>query len=967
MDGKPGGSGSFGDRHGLRLALLIAAGISVLAVLYVISRENYLLFHGIAELFSSVVAFTIFILAWHTRKYAANDYLLLLGIAYLFVGAVDLLHMLAYSGMGVFPGYGTNLATQLWVIARYIEAFSLLVAPLFLASRLRVWASFSVYGLISFLALASVFWWDIFPTCYVEGTGLTPFKRISEYVISFILVLAIAFLFRRRDRLDTALFRLVVASIALTVVSELCFTLYVDPYGFFNLLGHYLKIVSFYLIYLAIVESGLERPYGVLFRELRESERRFRELVESAPVSVVIVQDGRIRYANPRNVEMIGYTLEEQAAGDPLDFVFEEDREMVARRISDALGGERATGQFQLRIVNKRGESRWWEISTAVIEYEGKPAVVGIGSDITDLMQMEQALRESEEKYRRMIEVAQEGIWTIDEGAVTTYVNRRMAEMLGYTEEEMLGRHLFDFMDEEGRKIAEANIERRRTGISEQHDFEFLRKDGERIYAILETTPLVDEDGAFRGAIAYVADITERRRAEKALQWEMEVNRALADVAGAMLSKTEIDEISCVTLENARRLTDSPFGYVGYIDTSTGYLICPTMTRDIWEALGVEGKDVVFKDFAGLWGWVIRERKALLSNQPTRDPRFPGTPEGHIPIERFISVPAMVEDALVGQIALVNSERDYESRDLAFLERLADLYAIAVLGMWSERELEGYREHLEEQVRERTGELMEANIRLHREVEARKEREEELRVTAAQLRALTVHLESWREDERRRIAREVHDRLGQELTGLKMDLSLMARHLPEEEGKYQERIGNLARLVDGIIQSVREISLELRPGILDDLGLAAALEWQMENFGAKAGLETDFVSMLDDDHIDPDLGITLFRISQEALTNVSRHAEARRVHMELSESGGEITLVISDDGKGIGARAFEAGSFGLLGMRERAHAYGGDVEISGAEGSGTRVTVRIPFAATMESGMDYDDTEEAVDDQGPDR
>ena len=143
-----------------------------------------------------------------------------------------------------------------------------------------IWAT----GIVTALILLSIFVWDIFPACFVEGAGLTPFKKISEYVISFILLLAIGVLFRNRLKFDARVFWLVVASLVVTIASELSFTLYSDPYGFFNLMGHYLKIMSFYLIYRAIVETGLERPYDLLFRDLklREEELAEREERESA-------------------------------------------------------------------------------------------------------------------------------------------------------------------------------------------------------------------------------------------------------------------------------------------------------------------------------------------------------------------------------------------------------------------------------------------------------------------------------------------------------------------------------------------------------------------------------------------------------------------------------------------------------------------------------------------------------------
>jgi len=164
------------------------ARILILFCLYLFSLYNYLLFHTLAEIFSIVVACGIFVIAWNSRRNLNNNYLLFLGIAFLFIGILDLVHTMAYKGMNVFQGYETNLPTQLWIAARYMESLSLLIAPLFLNRRLRVDFILMTFALITFLVLVSVFYWHIFPTCFTEGVGLTPFKKISEYVISIILL-----------------------------------------------------------------------------------------------------------------------------------------------------------------------------------------------------------------------------------------------------------------------------------------------------------------------------------------------------------------------------------------------------------------------------------------------------------------------------------------------------------------------------------------------------------------------------------------------------------------------------------------------------------------------------------------------------------------------------------------------------------------------------------------------------------
>ncbi len=250
----------------------------ILIGLYLTSLYRYLLFHSLAELFSVFIACSIFLIAWNSRRFMDNDYLLFLGIAYLFIGGLDLIHTLAYRGMGVFPGHGTNLPTQLWISARYLESMSLLIAPIFISRNIKKRFVFTAYILLTSFILGSIFYWDIFPDCFVEGLGLTTFKKVSEYLICLILMGSIVLMFKKKAVFDENIFRLLIASITLTICSELAFTFYISDYGLSNLTGHFFKFISFYLIYKSIVESGLVKPYSLLFRNLKQREEELQNL-----------------------------------------------------------------------------------------------------------------------------------------------------------------------------------------------------------------------------------------------------------------------------------------------------------------------------------------------------------------------------------------------------------------------------------------------------------------------------------------------------------------------------------------------------------------------------------------------------------------------------------------------------------------------------------------------------------------
>jgi signal transduction histidine kinase len=251
--------------------LYIIAACLIGTILYIASRYSYLLFHSIVEEFSILVAFGVFLVGWYSVKYTENRAFLLLGIAFLFIGWIDFFHTLAYKGMGVFPGASSNPPTQLWIAARYLESITLLFAPLAVHRKINRIYLVGLYLLVSSFLLFTIFVWPVFPVCYIDGVGLTSFKVASEYIISAILVMSGYMFYSRRSDFDSWSVKLLILAVCFTIASELAFTLYIDVYGAANAVGHYLKIVAFYLIYQALVQSNLVRPYDTLFKDLKQS------------------------------------------------------------------------------------------------------------------------------------------------------------------------------------------------------------------------------------------------------------------------------------------------------------------------------------------------------------------------------------------------------------------------------------------------------------------------------------------------------------------------------------------------------------------------------------------------------------------------------------------------------------------------------------------------------------------------
>ena len=935
------------------------SGCLILAGLYLTSLFNYLLFHSLAETFSIIVACGIFIVAWNVRRTLDNSYLLVLGVAYLYIAGLDLVHTLSYKGMGVFPKAGTNLPTQMWIAARYLESLSLLFAPILMRKSLRAALVFAVYGLIFSLMLLSIFSWSIFPDCFIEGSGLTAFKKISEYIICIFLAGSMILLYRRRGDFDENVLKLLVVSILLTIGSELFFTLYVHAYGLSNLVGHFLKILSFFLIYKALIETGLLKPYNLLFRNLKQSER---------------------------------------------------------------------------------------------------------------------TLRKNEMKYRGLVESLREGIWVLDKKGKTAFINPRMAQMLGYEPEELLGQPLSFFMDNEGLDLCRQNLKRRRKGEKEVHDFDLIRKNGELVHALIETSPEKDDAGRYTGSIAAVTDITERKRAEEGLKWELSVNEALSQLyAPLMSSSSSIEDVSDIILRHAKALTGSEHGYVSSTDPKTGELVTHSLSRMVKNRCRVgelnkrrlfrKGKDGKHN---GLWGHALNTGAAFVANSPASHPASGGTPEGHVPIRRFLSVPIMLGKDLVGQIALANKDEDYTERDLQAVQRLATHYALAVQRWRGNEALKEAYDTLEMRVRERTLNLAEANEKLRKQIKERKRAEEALResekkystlVEASltgvfiqqdersvfsnvrfarmhgytreeitgmdsldlihpddrpavkeyremrmkgeyapseyeareltkegeviwvtrrntriayrskpailgnvvditkrkeiemalrkseqELRLLSSQLISAQEKERKRIAQELHDSIGQSLGAIKFSLENVLNQMSGDGPRPGAKLlRNVIPLTQKAIEEVRRIVMDLRPSTLDDLGILPTISWFCRRFqDIYSGIRIDSAIELEERDIPEDLKTVVYRVLQEGLNNIAKHSGASRVHLSFKRRNDRVELIIEDNGVGFdfGKAIFAENSekgFGLASMKERTELSGGDFYMTSTKGKGTRI------------------------------
>ncbi len=384
---------------------------------------------------------------------------------------------------------------------------------------------------------------------------------------------------------------------------------------------------------------------------------------------------------------------------------------------------------------------------------------------------------------------------------------------------------------------------------------------------------------------------------------------------------------------------------LGYPDTITTRLTISTglptrltrQVRDLKKTVfqntfygeGFSGRGVASIDLQSHPAWKVLG-KSLSSN----DCRFCHT----IPIKD-------TKDVIVGTISLfTNSKRPPTKSQLSIVASAAQIAGIAIQRQCQNQAIKKLKARLGNEVEEPSQNIREAIRQLQDEIVQRKIMERSLKTSNEKLQNLSNHLENVREEERTRISREIHDELGQMLTTLKMKLAILEERSLDEGFPIQDDIQIMMRLVETTLETVRRISTELRPGILDVLGLSEALEWQAQEFQEQTKIKMRCDIQALPENLGKDISTACFRICQEALTNVARHAKASRVTICLRHSQGKLELIVRDNGKGItNEQLSRLTSLGLIGMRERAQNLGGDLNIERAEEKGTEVSFSFPL------------------------
>jgi PAS domain S-box-containing protein len=872
----------------LKKVVVICYYLAILAGLYVIRLHSYLLFHSVVELFSVSVAFAIFMVAWNSRRFMQNDYLLFLGIAYLFVGGLDLIHLLAYEGMGVFRGYrGANLPTQLWISARYVQSVSLVAAPLFLKRRLRLNVIIPAYASLFFVLILSIFFLGVFPACFVEQTGLTTFKKVSEFVIIGILLVSLVLLLRQRDRFDPKVLRFISWSIGLTMISEFLFTLYAGPYEAVNMMGHFLKLISFYFIYKALIEIGLKEPYNLLFRDLKqreqelqaardeletrvrqrtaqlaESEERFRMMAETIPDVFWMSTPGfeKMLYVSPAYEKIWGRSLTSvyESPRSFIDAVHPDDRDRVVAALDDYVRG---FWNLQYRITQPDGSIRWIrDRGFPICDEQGDVYLMtGVTTDVTRLKTAENMLLDSSRKIEAFFKHAITPLVFLDKEFNYIRVNEAYAKACQRNIADFAGHNHFELYPHEANQRIFEHVVRTQTPYQAfATPFSFPdHPEWGLTYWDWTLVPILDDAGEVEFLVFSLKDVTERVQAELALRQKDQYLRAIVSNAPIILFAT--DARGTITISEGKGL----------------------------EALGCR----------------------------------PGKSVGMNVFERYRDYPKIIENirrALKGE----SFAQEVEVREgVIFDTRYSP-------------------------IRDESNNVS-GVIGTSVDVTERKRAERRVLADQNQLRALTAELLMVEERERRKIAGELHDSIGQILAFLKIELGDLQRAGLSRESVNTVR--HVRQQVEQAIKQTRTLTFEMSPPELYTLGLGPAVEELARRFTEARNLKCSVEDCDQPIPLSDHAKILLYRSIRELLINAAKHAQAEIVRIVIARVNDEIRITVEDDGIGFDAACLDRTAhdkptgFGLFSIRERLTHIGGRLDIQSGSDQGTKITLSAPL------------------------
>ncbi|MHB8136151.1 MAG: MASE3 domain-containing protein [Anaerolineaceae bacterium] len=656
--------------------LLMAVSVLILVALYFIYKVNFLLFHNLAEIFSILVAGAIFMFFWNARRYLNNGYYLFIGIAFAFVAVIDLLHTLAYAGMGVIPGSDTNLGAQLWILGRYVEAGSFLIAPFLLQRRVKIKLVAVGFLILVSFGLLSIFLWKTFPITFVDGVGLTPFKIFSEILISVLFCLAALIHYQKRKNFDKNELLLLIAALGAGVVSELFFTSYMNAYSANGFIGHLFKILSFYLIYRAFIAVSLVKPYNLLFRDLKQTETALREsknrldgIIRVAPVGIMLIINGMIEEANEYLFGLLGYSHE--------DLLNQKCRMIFPNQVCDEhVILKSGNDSVETQLKHKDGHLVNVILRSVFLDPENSAAgeIFSI-LDISERIQGEQALRESEHKFHLLADHSNDWDYWVNPEGKYLYQSPAFERITGYKIEEFNSNPdmFFELMNSgESEKVRlHFKNERDNQNPLDALEFSIKNRNGEMRTLSHECIPVFDDQGKFLGRRGSNRDITIRTQALEKLKQYAGQLETINMVTATLSTSLELEKVLDIILDQ--------IGKVIQFDSGTIFLNENNQLKAMADR-GISpsnaGKSFLYTN--QLFEEISHTNKPLILNDAIADPRFENWGHGNA-INSWIGVPLIAREKLIGYLTLESlKEKAYNQEQIDLLMPFASQAAQAI-------------------------------------------------------------------------------------------------------------------------------------------------------------------------------------------------------------------------------------------------------------------------------------------------
>jgi PAS domain S-box-containing protein len=720
---------------------------------------------------------------------------------------------------------------------------------------------------------------------------------------------------------------------------------------------------------------------------LRESEGRYRRMLETAYEAVWTADTKNIiSYASPRMAEMLGYDLTEIIGKEAFSFVFPDDVAMSKERIAARIAGTKGPFDFRLK---KKDTTPLWVRSTAtpIIDEQGvHQGMLGMMTDIGEAKLAQDALQKTANEMADLYNQAPCGYHSIDENGIFTKINDTELKWLGYRREEVVGKmRITDILTEPARKKFEESFDyfKHDDGSIREIEYEIQRRDGSRFLALASSRALFDTKGKFLQSNTSLYDVTESREFQKAVaDSEIRYRQMFENHSAVQL----IADPENGVLVDVNPAAAAFYGYS--MKNMRGMPIVEINILPLKEILGVLGQAVSGskRHF---------EFRHKLASGEIRDVEIYAGPVNLDGRKLVYSIVHDITEKKIAEIQLRESEMHFremiENADdiiyetntqghFSFInpnaqrllkysieEAIGQHFRMVIRPDWHDRVENFYLKqfkarnpssYFEFPVITKDGKeiWLGQNVRMVvennrvvksqafcRNITERRKWEHELEQSRKQLRELSNHLQTAREAERSKISREIHDELGASLTALKMDLSWHGEALAKMDPRFAEKLIDMIGKVDECIGTVRKIATDLRPSILDNLGLWAAIEWQAQELQNRMKIPCDLKMSVQELDMQQDEATAIFRIFQETLTNVARHSRATKVTIQVDATEHDVHMKISDNGKGMSeAELLNTQSLGLLGMYERAHTFGGEFSIRSEPGQGTVVSVHMP-------------------------